>query len=68
MTTDRELVIRMNRNMLYYYIENIGKRSEIAGAIITPKMIAMCTQRIFELGGDIPTEPYEVCWDEITKV
>ena len=68
MTTDRELVIRMNRNMLFYYVENIGKRSEIAGAIITPKIIALCTERILELGGEIPTEPYEMCWEEITKV
>jgi len=66
--TDKELVIRMNRNMLFYYVENIGKRSEIAGAIITPKIIALCTERILELGGEIPTEPYEMCWEEITKV
>ena len=31
-------------------------------------MIALCTERILELGGEIPTEPYEVCWEEITKV
>ncbi len=66
--TDKEVVIRMNRNMLFYYIENIGKRSEIAGALITPRMIALCTQRILELGGEIPSEPYEVCWEEIVKV
>ncbi len=66
--TDKEIVIRMNRNMLFYYIENIGKRSKIAGAIITPNMIALCTERILELGGEIPTEPYEMCWEEITQV
>ena len=66
--TDKEIVIRLNRNMLFYYIENIGYHSEITGAIITPRMIALCTERILELGGEIPTEPYEVCWEEITKV
>ena len=66
--TDKEIVIRINRNMLFYYIENIGYNSQITGAKITPKMIALCTERILELGGDIPTEPYEVCWEEITKV
>ena len=66
--TDKEVVIRINQNMMYYYVENIGKRSEITGALITPKMIALCTERILELGGEIPTEPYEVCWEEITKV
>ena len=68
MTTDKEIVIRMNRNMLFYYIENMGKRSQIAGALITPRMIALCTERILELGGKIPSEPYEVCWEEIARV
>ena len=67
-TTDKDIVIRINRNMLFYYIENIGYHSEITGAIITPRMIALCSERILELGGEIPTEPYEVCWEEITKV
>ena len=66
--TDKEVVIRLNQNMMYYYVENIGKRSEITGALITPKMIALCTERILELGGTIPTDPYEMHWKEITQV
>lgn len=54
--------------MLFYWIDNIGSRSKITGAKITPLMIATMTERILELGGDIPTEPYEVCWEEIIKV
>ena len=66
--TDKEIVIRINRNMLFYYIENIGYNSQITGAKITPKMIALCTERILELGGTIPTAPYEMHWKEITQV
>ena len=68
MTRDNEVVVRIYRNMLFYYIENLGKNSKITGAFITPKMVALCTERILELGGEIPSEPYEVCWEEITKV
>ena len=66
--TDREMVIKLYKNMYFYYLENVGKRSEITGMLITPRRISRVLERILELGGDIPTEPYEVCWEEITKV
>ena len=66
--TDKEIVIRIYRNMLFYWIDNIGSKSKITGAKITPLMIATMTERILELGGDIPIESYEMCWEEITKV
>ena len=68
MLADRDIVIGVYRNMLFYYIQNIGKNSQITGAKITPRMISLITERILELGGTIPSEPYEVCWEEITKV
>tara|TARA_Y100000004_G_scaffold173913_1_gene212204 strand:+ start:921 stop:1127 length:207 start_codon:yes stop_codon:yes gene_type:complete len=68
MLKDKELIISIYRNMLFYYIQNVGKKSKITGATITPKMISLITERIFELGGTIPSETYEVCWEEITKV
>jgi hypothetical protein len=68
MNSDREMVVRIYKNMYFYYLDNIGKKSKITGAKITPRMVALMTQRILELGGSIPSEKYEVCWEEITKV
>lgn len=68
MLSDNKMIIKIYRNMLFYWIKNIGQKSKITGAKITPLMIATMTQRILELGGTIPSEPYEVCWEEITKV
>ena len=66
MNNERRMIINIYKNMLFYYLENIGNKSRITGAIITPRMISLITERILELGGTIPTEPYEVCWEEIS--
>ena len=38
--------------LLYYYKRGIGKKSEIAGAIISESMIATLETRYRQLGGD----------------
>ncbi len=63
MITDKEATISMYKNMLSYYIENVGEVSEIANTRITPRMIILCVERIYELGGRIPSEEYEICWE-----
>ena len=66
--TDKELVVGIYKHMYYYYLGRVGKKSEITGAIVTPKMIMLIIQRILELGGKIPNESYEITWEEITEV
>ena len=54
--------------MLFYYYENMGLYSEIGGCKITPKLVAKITERYLELGGVLPSEHYEICWEEELKV
>lgn len=50
--------------MLFYYYDNMGYTSQIAGCRITPKLVAKVTERYLELGGELPSEHYEICWEE----
>lgn len=68
MDSTKRKILEMYRSMLFYYYENIGKVSEIGGALITPKLIAKTTERFLELGGELPKEHYEVCWEDRQKV
>ena len=65
--TDKE-IRSILRNMLFYYYENIGSISKIGGCLITPSLIAKVTERYLELGGKLPSEHYEICWEEKLKV
>lgn len=65
---DKQMIVSIYKNMYYYYLTRVGQKSEITGELITPKMIVNIIQRILELGGKIPNEPYEISWEEITEV
>ena len=58
----------MYENILSYYIDNVGKISKIANTRITPRMIILCAERIYELGGSIPSEDYDICWEGIEEL
>ena len=40
--------------LIYYYNKGIGNKSEIAGVIITDKLIATIEKRYSQLGGILP--------------
>ena len=65
---EKQMIRGMLRNMLFYYYENMGKISEIAGCKITPRLVAKTTERYLELGGELPSEHYEICWEKRPKV
>ena len=50
--------------MLFYYYDNMGSISQIGSCKITPKLVAKVTERYLELGGELPSEHYEICWEE----
>ena len=54
----------MYKSMLFYYYENMGSISQIGSCKITPKLVAKITERYLELGGELPSEHYEICWEE----
>ena len=58
----------MYENILSYYIDNVGKISKIANTRITPRMIILCAERIYELGGRIPSEDYDICWEGVEEL
>ena len=61
--TDREYARGVYRDMLNHYYENIGKKSKYTGMKITPKMVAILTERFLELGGKLKSEPNEIDWE-----
>ena len=42
------------KDQLIYYYNNVGKTSEIAGSIITDKLISTIEIRYGQLGGSLP--------------
>ena len=58
--TDRQYTRGVLRDMLNHYYENIGKKSKYTGMKITPRMVAIVTQRFLELGGRLRSEPHEI--------
>ena len=42
------------RDQLIYYYNNINKKSEIAGAMITESLISIIEKRYGQLGGSLP--------------
>ena len=58
----------MYENILSYYIDNVGEISKIANTRITPRMIILCAERIYELGGSIPSEDYDICWEGVEEL
>lgn len=65
---ERQHILSMYKSMLFYYYDNIGSISEIGGCRITPKLVAKITERYLELGGVLPSQHYEICWEEELKV
>ena len=42
------------KDQLIYYYNNVGKKSEIAGIIITEDLISIIERRYRQLGGHLP--------------
>ena len=61
------------KDMLFYYIENIGKPSKYTEdskkqLIITPRMITNQAKLYLSKGGELPSERDEVNWEEVEAV
>ena len=48
------------KDQLIYYYNNIGKKSEIAGVIITEELISEIERRYKQLGGSIPISKKDI--------
>lgn len=48
------------KSQLIYYYNNKGKKSDIAGAIITDKLISILEERYKQLGGSLPIPIKEI--------
>ena len=46
--------------LIYYYNMGIGKKSEIAGVVISKKLISTIEKRYKELGGILPIRKREI--------
>ena len=48
------------KDQLIYYYNNVGKASEIAGSVITDKLISTIEKRYRQLGGSLPVPEKDI--------
>ena len=52
--------IGYKEQLIYYYNQGVGKMSEIAGVMITKKLISTLEKRYSQLGGRLPVPSHEI--------
>ena len=56
----RSQVKKGYKDQLIYYYNNMGKKSEIAGCIITEKLVSVLEKRYKQVGGFLPIKKADI--------
>ena len=56
----RSQVKKGYKDQLIYYYNNMGKKSEIAGCIITEKLVSVLEKRYKQVGGFLPIKKEDI--------